>query len=107
MPRLLHHRLCQRFLNSRLDASSPSPSALSKIFTLQIFEFALGCLVSFTIGFVKDFHTADFASLIHVCSNIEAAFEKVAKEVDFAWALVVKFQRFFLALVRQRYFFGI
>ena len=30
--------------------------------SFQIFEFALGCLVSFAIGFVKDFHTADFAS---------------------------------------------
>ena len=46
--------------------------------SLEIFEFPLGCLVTFYIRLVKDFHAADFTPLVDIGSNIETAFGKVA-----------------------------
>ena len=53
--------------------------------SLEIFEFPLGCLVTFSIRLVKDFHAADFTALVDIGSNIETAFGKVAEEVHFSW----------------------
>ena len=75
--------------------------------SLEILEFTFGSFVALTIGFVKDFDAGNFASVVDVGSDTEAAFEKVAEEVHFTWAGVVELQRLLLAFVRQRNFFGI
>ena len=47
--------------------------------SLEIFEFPLGCLVTFSIRLVKDFHAADFTPLVDIGSNIETAFGNVSR----------------------------
>ena len=75
--------------------------------SLEILEFTFGSLVAFTIGFVKDFDAGNFASVVDVGSDTEAAFEKVTEEIDFAGGFGVQLQGFLFTFVGKRHFFGI
>ena len=53
---------------------------------LQVFEFPLGSLVPFGICFVENFDAANFAAMIDVGCDVEAALEQITKEIDLSRA---------------------